>query len=167
MTSDNIERILNIDLVLQRIVGYLEPRDLRAAVLVSRFISEQLSVSERLFYFRTWESLLARRECWAWAKVNLTDENVCSIVQSDRINLVGVINIQRSTASPLAVETLLRFLSTCSQLKVRKISVNGGLDLSFLPPDILSESLVRKGVTLKKNISVFFNAQNDQFLQYI
>ena len=49
MKSDNIERILNIDLVLRRIVGYLEPGDLRAAVLVSRLISQQVSLSERLF----------------------------------------------------------------------------------------------------------------------
>ena len=40
MKSDNIERILNIDLVLRNIVGYLEPRDLKAAVLVSRLTSE-------------------------------------------------------------------------------------------------------------------------------
>lgn len=46
MKSDNIERILNIDLVLRKIVGYLEPRDLRAAVLVSRLFSEKVSNSE-------------------------------------------------------------------------------------------------------------------------
>ena len=46
MKSDNIERILNVDLVLRKIVGYLEPRDLRAAVLVSRLFSEQVSNSE-------------------------------------------------------------------------------------------------------------------------
>ena len=39
MKSDKIERILKIDLVLRKIVGYLEPRDLRAAVLVSRLTS--------------------------------------------------------------------------------------------------------------------------------
>ena len=150
MKSDNIERILNIDLLLRRIVGYLEPRDLRAAALVSR-----LTVSENSFLyvfvcFRTWESLLARREFWSWAIVNITDENVCSIVQSDRIKLVGQIIIQRSAASYGTLETLFKFLSTCSHLKGGKISVNGGQDLSFLPPHILSESFVREGVNRNK-----------------
>ena len=148
MKSDNILRILNIDLLLRRIGGYLEPRDLRAAALVSR-----LTVSENLFLFvfvcsRTWESLLARREFWAWATVKISDENIFSVVQSDRINLVGQINIQRSTASTPTVETVFSFLSTSSNLKVRKLSLIGGLDLSFLPPDILSESLVRENVNL-------------------
>ena len=42
--KDNVERILNIELVLRRIVGYLAPRDLKEAVLVSRFISDQHSI---------------------------------------------------------------------------------------------------------------------------
>ena len=49
MKSDNIERILNVDLVLRKIVGYLEPRDLKAAVLVSRLTSEMVSVSQIVF----------------------------------------------------------------------------------------------------------------------
>ena len=151
MKSDNIERILNIDLLLRKIGGYLEPRDLRAATLVSR-----LTVSENIFLFlfvcfRTWESLLARREFWSWAIVNITDENVCSIVQSDRIKLVGQINIQRSAASSGTLETLFKFLSTCSHLEVRKISVNGGQDLSFLPSHILSESFLRQRVNRNKH----------------
>ena len=144
MKSDSIERILNIDLVLRRILGFLEPSDLRAAVLVSR----------------TWESLLARREVWGWARVNISEENVLSVVQSDRINLVGEINIQRSAASSRTLETLFRFLATCSHLKVRKLSLTGGLDLSFLPPDILSQSLLRDRVNLRKMF--FFNPENPQ-----
>ena len=148
MNSDNIERILNVDLILRRIVGYLQPRDLRAASLVSRLISELFSVRNKSFCFRNWETILTRREFWDWATVNVCEENVCSIVQSERIKLVGQVNIQRSAVSARTVGTLFNFFSTCSHLKARKLVVTGGLDLSFLPPDILSKSLVREPVNL-------------------
>ena len=126
MSSDSIHRLFAIDLVLRRIIRYLEPRDIKTATTVCRH----------------WQLMLSRQEFWRWSIVKVRDENISTVTKSERILYVGRIDLEKSTASQETLERFFRFIAEKNDLKVRKLTVIPGLDLSQIPADILSPAVV-------------------------